>query len=312
MMLLKVMSLFVGVFFFIGSSFMAQLDYISLFGTMMCTLWCGGCGPVLVLGLYSRFGTTAGAWSSLLTSLAMGGFGIFCQRNWSDLVYPFLEKHGMVESVGNVLSALSQPFNPYIVWEMNPVRCPVNSYELYFFTQITTLLVYIAVSYATCKEPFNLERMLHRGKYSLGEVREIKSAWTWKNLYNKLVGITPEYTTGDKFIAWGYVGYTFIYRFGLTFLVTAIWNAISPWPIDYWAIYFLVVFLIIPGIMAAITAVWFGIGGVIDLRCMFYDLEHREVNHLDNGMVVNNMSLADKAAFEKMDEKKVESAEKQG
>ncbi|MBO5765511.1 MAG: sodium:panthothenate symporter, partial [Lentisphaeria bacterium] len=265
-----------------------------------------------VLGLYSRFGTTAGAWSSLLTSLAMGGFGIFCQRNWSDLVYPFLEKHGMVESVENVLSALSQPFNPYIVWEMNPVRCPVNSYELYFFTQITTLLVYIAVSYATCKEPFNLERMLHRGKYSLGEVREIKSAWTWKNLYNKLVGITPEYTTGDKFIAWGYVGYTFGYRFGLTFVVTAIWNAISPWPIEYWAMYFLVVFLVIPGIMAAITAVWFGIGGVIDLRRMFYDLEHREVNHLDNGMVVNNMSLADKAAFEKMDEKKAESSEKQG
>ncbi|MBE6388495.1 MAG: sodium:panthothenate symporter [Lentisphaerae bacterium] len=312
MMLLRMMSLFVGVFFFIGSSFMAQLDYISLFGTMMCTLWCGGCGPVLVLGLYSRFGTTAGAWSSLLTSLAMGGFGIFCQRNWSDLVYPFLEKHGMVESVGNVLSALSQPFNPYIVWEMNPVRCPVNSYELYFFTQITTLLVYIAVSYATCKEPFNLERMLHRGKYSLGEVREIKSAWTWKNLYNKLVGITPEYTTGDKFIAWGYVGYTFVYRFGLTFVVTAIWNAISPWPIEYWAMYFLVVFLVIPGIMAAITAVWFGIGGVIDLRRMFYDLEHREANYLDNGMVVNNMSLADKAAFEKMDEKKAESSGKQG
>ena len=64
--------------------------------------------------------------------------------------------------------------------------------------------------------------------------------------------------------------------------------------------------------MSAITAVWFGIGGIIDLRRMFYDLERREVNHLDNGMVENNMSLADKAAFEKMDGDKPAAAGKQG
>lgn len=301
--LLRIVSVFVAVFFFFGSSFMSQLDYISLFGTLMCTLWCGGCGPVLVFGLYSRFGTTAGAWSSLLSSVVIGSVGIFIQRNWANIVYPFLRDHGLLEQTGSILKMLSKPFEPYIVWEINPVKCPVNSYELYFFTMLTTLIIYIVVSYATCKEPFNLERMLHRGKYSLDGVREIKSPWTRKNLYNKLIGITPEYTTGDKIITWSYFTYSFIYRFGITFLLTAVWNAISPWPIEYWGIYFVIVFLAVPAVMAAITAVWFGICGVIDLRQMFRDLDAQVENHLDNGMVEGHMSLADKAQLEEIDRK---------
>ena len=303
MWLLRGVSVCVAVFFFFGSSFMSQLDYISLFGTLMCTLWCGGCGPVLIFGLYSKFGTTAGAWSSLLSSVVLGVFGIFTQRNWANIVYPFLRDHGLLEQTDNILRALSKPFNPYIVWEINPVKCPINSYELYFFTMIITLVIYIVVSYLTCKEPFNLDRMLHRGKYSLDGAREIKSPWTKKNLYNKLIGITPEYTTGDKVITWSYFVYSFIYRFGLTFLLVAIWNVIAPWKIEYWGIYFIVVFLAVPAFMAAVTAVWFGIGGVIDLRRMFRDLDAQVENHLDNGMVEGHMSLADKAQLEAIDQK---------
>ena len=56
--------------------------------------------------------------------------------------------------------------------------------------------------------------------------------------------------------------------------------------------------------MAAITAVWFGIGGVIDLRRMFIDLETRTINVLDDGRVEGNMSLADKAQLEAVDKEK--------
>ena len=187
---------------------------------------------------------------------------------------------------------------------MNPVRCPINSYELYFFTMLITLVLYVTVSLLTCKEPFNLERMLHRGKYSDKGYTEIKSPWTWNNLYNKLIGVTPEYTRGDKFIAWSYFFYSFVYRFGVTFLAVFIWNMIAPWKIEYWGIYFAIVYLTVPSIMAAITSVWFGIGGVIDLRRMFRDLDAREVNHLDNGMVEGHVSLADKAKFEAVEKSK--------
>ena len=286
---------------------MAQLDYISLFVTLMTTMWMGGCGPVLMFGLYSRFGTTAGAWVSLLTGMFMGIAGVLTQRNWADHIYPFLRHHDLVEPVGRVLKSLSKPFEPWVVWRMNEIRCPINSYEWYFITMLVTLLLYIVVSKLTCKELFNLDRMLHRGKYDLDN-RKMKDKWTWswKNVLAKLMGITPEYTTGDKVIAWSYFVYSFIYRFGGTFLLVVIWNAISPWPISLWGWYFLIVFLLVPGVMAAITAVWFGIGGAIDLRRMFRDLATREINDLDDGRVEGTMSLADKAQLEAIDRKESE------
>ncbi|MBO5722033.1 MAG: hypothetical protein J6S19_02855 [Lentisphaeria bacterium] len=303
------MSIGVGVFFFLGSSFMSQLDYINLFVTLMTIMWMGGCGPVLMFGLYSRFGTTAGAWTSLLTGMFMGISGVLVQRNWADFIYPFLRDHNMLDATTRVLETLSKPLNPWIVWEMNAVKCPINSYEWYFITMIVTLILYITVSKLTCKELFNLDRMLHRGKYDIEYKREMKSTWTWKNFYNKLIGITPEYTTGDKVIAWSYFVYSFIYRFGGTFVVVVIWNLISPWPVEYWGWYFLIVFLCVPGVMAAVTAVWFGIGGAVDLYRMFRDLERREINELDDGRVEGNMSLADKAALEAVDREEKDKAE---
>ena len=291
----------IGVFFFLGSSFMSQLDYISLFVSLMCTMWLGGCGPMLILGLYSRFGTTIGAWTSLLTGVFMGIAGIFVQRNWAGIVYPWLRDSGLLEGVTNALTVISKPL-PFIDWsKVVQERCPINSYEWYFITMMVTLILYIVVSFATCREKFNLDRMLHRGKYALDEQREIKSAWTWKNIFNKLIGITPEYSKGDKFVAWSYFVYSFIYRFGLTFILVLVWNAITPWTIELWSWYFLITILIVPGVMAAVTAVWFAIGGVIDLRRMFIDLETRTINELDDGRVEGNMSLADKAALEAVD-----------
>ena len=301
--LIRWTSIGVGLAYFLGSSFMAQLDYISLFVTLMCTMWVGGCGPMLVFGLYFRFGTTAGAWSSLLTGMFMGLGGVVVQRNWANLFYPLLRDSGYLDSVSNALVTLSKPFNPWIVWEMNAVRCPINSYEWYFITMLVSLLVYIIVSYATMKEPFNLERMLHRGKYSLGEGVQIKTAWTFRNVFQKLIGITPEYSTGDKVIAWSYFCYSFIYRFGLTFVGVVIWNVISPWPAEYWGWYFFVVFIAVQIVNACITTFWFAIGGFIDMRQLFRDLESRVINHLDNGRVEGNMSLADKEALEAVDKK---------
>ena len=305
MWMVRWVSIGVGVFFFLGSSFMAQLDYIGLFVTLMISVWCGGCGPMLILGLYSRFGTSAGAWTSLLSGMFMALGGMFVQRNWADIVYPWLRDSNYLEGVTRALTALSSPFAPYVDWsEVVQERCPINSYEWYFLTMLTSLLLYVVISLLTCKEPFNLDRMLHRGKYSLDGERQIKSAWTWKNVFDKLIGITPEYTKADKFVAWSYFVYSFIYRFGLTFLLVVIWNAITPWTIELWSWYFLITILIVPGAMAAVTAIWFGIGGIIDLRQMFIDLEKRTINVLDDGRVEGNMSLADKAQLEAIDKEK--------
>ncbi|MBE6367518.1 MAG: sodium:panthothenate symporter [Lentisphaerae bacterium] len=297
MWLLRWASIGVGVFFLCGSFFMSQLDYINLFVTLMCMMWLGGCGPVMIFGLYSRFGNTAGAFASLISGMLLSFSSIFVQRNWADVVYPWLAKHGWVDSVGRFLEAVSSPLNPYVVWKMDPVKFPINSYELYLLTMIITLCIYVVVSAATQRKPFNLDRMLHRGIYNTDGEKKEKTAWSWRTIGAKLIGITTEYTRSDRVIAWSVFLYSFIYKFILAFVLVIIWNGITPWPIEWWGHYFFITTLLIPGIVAFISTFWFGIGGVIDMYRLFRDLEHREVDHLDNGAVEGNVSLADKAKF---------------
>ena len=233
--------------------------------------------------------------------MVLGVNSIFIQRKWADVIYPYLEDHGLITGVGNFLEAVSKPFNPYVVWKMNPEKCPINSYELYFITMVITLIIYCAVSALTNigKEKFNLDRMLHRGIYALDGEKKIKTDWSFKGIIDKMVGITPEYTTGDKWIAWGLFVYSIGYKFILIFLVIVIIRPFYKLDDQDWSNYFLITYMIIPGIVAAVTTVWFTIGGIKDLRQLFRDLKARtEVDILDDGRVEGNVSLADKKAFE--------------
>jgi len=296
--MIRLVTIGVGVFFAIGSFFMSQLDYIQLYITLVCTMWLGGCGPVMIFGLYSRFGTSAGAWTSLLVGMFMAIAGVMLQTYWASDIYPYLAANNMVESVDAVLRACSSPFEPWIHWEMDAVKFPINSYEFYFLTMLLTLILYIAVSYATMKEPFNLDRMLHRGKYAIDGERNIKIKWSLKTVFSNLIGISPEYTRGDRCIAYGLFLYSFVFQFVIMFVLVACWNIFSPWPIEWWGHYFLILQLIVPAILAAITTVWFTVGGIIDMRQLFKDLRSRKDNPLDNGQVEGHMSLADKEDLE--------------
>ena len=301
MWLLRIVSIGVGVFFFCGSSFMSQLDYINLFVTIMTMMWMGGCGPVMIFGLYSRFGNAAGAFASVISGMVLALGGIFVQRNWAAVVYPWLQRNELVEPVGKFLETVSAPLNPYVVWKMDPVKFPINSYEIYLVTMMITLVIFCLVTALTQKEPFNLDRMLHRGIYNTDGTGAVKEVWTLKNILNKLVGITNEYTRGDRIIAWAVFYYSIFYKFILCFIVVIIWHAISPWKVEWWGTYFLITTMVVPGIFAAVSTFWFGIGGAIDLCRLFRDLEFRVVDELDNGQVDGNVSLSDKKRFEELE-----------
>ena len=315
--MIRIVTIGVGVFFFIGSFFMSQLDYIGMYITLMCLMWTGGAGAVMTFGLYSRFGTTAGAFSAMISSIVLGFCSIFLNRNWADRIYPFLQSHGWVEPVGNFLEMASRPFNPYVVWKMNPVKCPVNTYEMTFIIVCFTISIYVLVSLASTlrfslrpfgifwreDKLFNLERMLHRGKYSVdGEVKT-QMKWSFRNVFSKLIGITPEYSLGDKFIAWGLFGYSIVYQFGIMFVMVFVWNSFRRWPSEWWGKYFFIELIAVPVLVGVFSTVWFGVGGIVDLVRLFRDLKNRIVNPLDDGRVEGNMSLADKAQLEAVDKK---------
>ncbi|MBE6372755.1 MAG: sodium:panthothenate symporter [Lentisphaerae bacterium] len=303
--LVKCLTVFICVFYFFGALYMTQLDYINLYVTVVVSIWSGGAGAVILGGLYTRFGTTAGAYASILTGAVVSGGGMLVQRNWADTVYPFLDRMGMIPGLSKLLAALSSPFEPWILWRMSAVKFPINSTEIMFIAMILSIAMYCLVSILTCRRPFNLERMLHRGKYAVdGEVKHFEKL-TWRNLFRKIIGITPDYTFGDKCIAWGTFIWSFGIGFGVYFLATVIWNAFYRWPTHWWGIRLFILSIVIACVIAAISMVWFMIGGIIDLRRMFRDLAARtQINELDNGMVDGNVSLADKKDFEQLDHEK--------
>ncbi|MBR4666016.1 MAG: sodium:panthothenate symporter, partial [Lentisphaeria bacterium] len=160
------------------------------------------------------------------------------------------------------------------------------------------------VSFLTCRRPFNLDRMLHRGKYALdGEVKHFEKL-TFRNCFRKIIGITPDYTFGDKCIAWGTFIWNFGFSFGLFYMGTIVWNSFYRWPTLWWGWRLFILSVIVACVKSMVSMIWFMIGGIIDMKQMFRDLAARtSVNELDNGMVEGNMSLADKAQLEAVDKK---------
>lgn len=291
----------VALFFFFASAFLAQLDYINMYTVIMTAIWTGGAGPVIVFGLYTRWGTTTGAYCSLITGSGIAVMGTVLQRKWATVVYPFLESMGWTDRCAQILETVSGPFSPYIVWKMNPHKCPINSYEIFFIAMILGISAYVLGSLLTYRKPYNLDRLFHRGIYAEPGTKELRVSWSFKTLFTKLIGITPEYTFGDKILAWSVFGFVIVYRFFLYFVVVSIWNFISPWPNQWWCNFLYITSIVIAGIIGSVSSVWFAIGGFRDLKRFFHDLNLREDNPLDNGSVSGNVSLADQKGFENID-----------
>ena len=310
--IIRSVTIFCGLFWFIGSFFMAQMDYVNMFVTIMCSMWIGA-GPMMIFGLYSKFGNTTGAFSSLISGMVLALLFIFFQRYWADLIYPWLEVNNWHIPLGEFLAACSAPFEPWIVWRMAPHKFPINSVEINFIIMLLCLITYVAGSLITYKGPFNLDRMLHRGIYNTDGHVEERFQWSFRNAFKMMIGITPEYTTGDKVISWSVFIYSFIYKFLISFLLVVIWNLFSPWDLKWWSGYFFIVYLAIPLAAAAVTTVWFTFGGIKDMFRLFRDLEARIDNPLDNGQVVGNVSLADAEAFSKLsgEKEKQQTSDKQ-
>lgn len=286
-------------FAFFFSYFFSQVDYILMFFAITGAIWTSGAGPVIVFGLYWKRGTTAAAFVSLFVGSSIAIAGILLQSNWAGVVYPWLAEHGWVEPVGRFLSTVSRPFNPYIVWIMDPQKFPINSQEIAFITGFLGVALYVIVSLLTCKTPFNIERMLHRGIYSETGRPVEKTVWTLSGIGRKLLGIDSQYTRGDKILAWSVFLYSFGYGTILTFVAVLIWNAIRPWPDFWWAHYFYWVNVVVPGIIGVVSTIWFMIGGSVDLHRLFRDLEKKKADLLDDGRVIGHVSAADLANVEK-------------
>jgi len=291
----------VAVFAFLFSSYFSQMDFILMFFSITGAIWLGGAGSCIVGGLYWKRGTTAGAWSALLCGSTLATSGIILQQLWPRTIYPWLAATGRLAAASRFVERLSAPFEPILLWRVNPTTFPINSREWTFFTMLISLTLYIVVSRLTCRTPFNMDRLLHRGIYHREGVRHEALPWTWRNVFSKLIGINSQYTRGDRILARAVFAWSFGYAYLINFVTVAVWNLVfGRWPNHWWANWFFIRGFIISGIVASISTVWFTIGGTLDLRRMFRRLAARDENELsalDDGRVVGHVSAEDAERF---------------
>lgn len=300
--LLRILIASVAAFAFLFSLFFGQVDYILMFFAITGAIWTGGSGIVIVGGLYWKRGTTLAAFVALIVGSGIATLGVIFQKIWSGTLYPLLEVQGWLPEFTRMLESASGPFEPYIVWRVTPIKFPINSIEIVFGSMIISIFLYMLLSLMSRKEPFNMERMLHRGKYQReGKVIDhgIKG---WRDIFLKLIGINEEYSLGDKIITWSVFIWSFILHFIIFFFGILIWNLITPWPAEWWANWFFFQTFVLGGVVALVSTVWFSWGGTRDLFRLFRDLNQKEVDNLDDGRVIGHISAEDIERVKKLDQ----------
>ena len=301
--LLRLVIAGVAAFAFFFSLMFAQVDFILMFFAITGAIWLGGAGPCIVGGLYWRRGTTAGAFATLTAGSILAVGGIIAQKTWVEHIYPWLDETGRLPGVTRIVEGVSHPLEPYVEWRVLPDKFPINSQEIYFIAMLVGVLLYVGISLLTSKESFNMERMLHRGKYlRAGETEVVIEPLTRRSAYRKILGINSDYSKGDKILAWSVFLYSMLWGFG-SFVVLVVWNAINPWPNTWWAEWFKIYNLVVPGIIALVSTVWFTIGGTLDLRKLFARLESKQDDHLDDGRVVGHVSADDVGHVHEVEDK---------
>lgn len=162
---------------------------------------------------------------------------------------------------------------------------------------LLALSSYVGVSYLTCRKPFNIERMLHRGVYNL-EHRTAPDAGPQSHSFRSrargiLLGITPEYSRGDRILAWSVFLWT-VWGFGL-FLFQLVANVcFGRWSEETWFAWWQYYTLPVTVVYGVITSIWFVIGGTRDLKRLFTALRSLKRDESDNGMVYRKEEASEK------------------
>jgi SSS family solute:Na+ symporter len=288
--LLRITIVFVAAYAFVFSCKFGQVTYILMFMALTGAIWLGGAGVVIIGGLYWKRATAAGAWSAVIASAVLAGGGFMCTQTWANTLYPFLEaRPGLLASVTHIIEGASGPLEPIIQWRVTPDQFPMNGQEIYFMTMVISTLLFIGVSLLTCKEHFNMDRMLHRGEYCRSEDKAARPRKTG-NLLSRIIGIDNQFTKADRVLSWSVFIYGIVWGFGI-WLIKLIWNLVFyRWPLKWWAWVSFVDLFIISVIIGAVSTVWFSIGTFMDLRKLFQRLAVRERNSSDDGRVIGHIN----------------------
>jgi SSS family solute:Na+ symporter len=222
--------------------------------------WLGGCGCVIVGALYTRWGTTSAAYAALISGSVIAGGGLLLEQIWQ-------------KRYGEAFYLTGQ--------------------ELYGIAMAVSCLLYVAVSFLGRRQRYNLDKLLHRGRYVVPSDHEkAEAALTGTRIKLKnIFGITDEFSKGDKAI----YGLT-IAQTGILFVVWIIVTLFSlraDFGPRQWATYHYIWFMF-DLVVALAIAVWIITAGFRDLARFFRRLNAAPRDALDDGRVFDHDCQLDK------------------
>jgi len=298
---------FVAVFAWFFSYYFSQGDYILQFFALTGTIYLGGAGSCVLGALYWKKGTTAGAYTAMTLGLFFAILGFVLDQKWATWLYPMLHETmpGLLESFRSTLEHLGNVLF-FVNWETAPEafmkKFPITGQEFYFLSMLSAVAGYVIVSLLTCKKEYNLEKLLNRGQYNkehfVADNAEAKaeakdaaagektgSKFDWKQ---KLLGFTPEYTKGDRILAWSVLcwsGWNFLF-----YVVEAVWNLIPGcrWSELTWFRIWMYYTVPLSLLVAVVTTIWFTWGGVDNLIKLFKGLKEDYENAKNGKLPASN------------------------
>jgi SSS family solute:Na+ symporter len=288
----------VALFAFCFSALIPQTTYINMFLAITSAVFMGA-GACIIGGFYWKRGTTSAAWAAMIGAALVALVGETLAQTWKPWLYPWLAQNaaGFLQSSDAVLRAISNTI-PNLNWHVVPSEFFLNRMWITCFAALTAIVAYVGATFLTYRQPFNLDRMLHRGPYAIaGEHKIAESAMGRRKFsFKTLVGITPEFTTSDKAISLSLFGYRIAWF--VVFAVITIWNIPQAWRWSEasWIAFWRVTAIWLPFVIAIVMVVWFTWGGLRDIKQLFARLRTAQRDALDDGTVVGHENLDDAVA----------------
>jgi SSS family solute:Na+ symporter len=269
LLLLKLAVLGVAMFAFLFSLRWQPGEYIAMYGALTGSIFVAGGGAAIIGGLYTRWGTTAGAWAAMLAGIGISVPGLVVLN----------APTAWVEAMSGPAPSL-----PALVALFNWVRANVTGMELSFMAMMASCAAYVVASLAGGVRRFDLDRMLHRGRWRVEGDPALDEA---PRTFLEKVGFDRQYRGWDRFVA--------LITLAWPLAFTALFLAATPWllwrrasgdPVteESWSAWW-------HGwtwfILAASTVVmvWFSIGGIRDYVRLRRDLRSYRADESDDGRV---------------------------
>tara|TARA_B100000424_G_scaffold235195_1_gene199421 strand:+ start:3210 stop:5297 length:2088 start_codon:yes stop_codon:yes gene_type:complete len=250
----------VAVFIFFFSLLFSQSQKIALYFAVTAAIFSGGCGAVIIGGLYWDRGTTAAAWTAMIVGAVIGVGGTLVKQISS----AWLADPTSYQAMKSVLLFFQG----------------INGQEYWGIGMAASSMSYVTVSLAGSGKKMNMDKLLNRGKYSIeGEVKvvNVEPDFGWK-----IFGMGKEFTKTDKLIY--IVNYAWTGMWTLVFIIGTIYNLSNPVSNTSWMAYWKY-YIYINIIVCSVIIVWFTLGGFSDLRHMIKSLKSEDRDHGDDGWV---------------------------